>query len=102
MYPEYDPAKAQNLLRDYGKPVKVTLQVPAFPIGVLIGELYQSYWKKVGVETEIAQVRLDPPISAQSSPENTKRFFGIRRICPILTFRSMRSCIPAAGLTWVE
>jgi peptide/nickel transport system substrate-binding protein len=60
VYPEYDPAKAQNLLKDYGKPVKVTLQVPAFPIGVLIGELYQSYWKKVGVETEIAQVTIGP------------------------------------------
>ena len=59
-YPEYDPAKAQSLLRDYGKPVKLTLQVPAFPIGVLIGELYQSFWKKVGVETEIAQVQIGP------------------------------------------
>jgi len=60
VYPEYDPAKAQSLLKDYGKPVKITLQVPAYPIGVLIGELYQSYWKKVGVETEIAQVTIGP------------------------------------------
>ena len=59
-YPEYDPAKAQSLLREYGKPVKITLQVPTFPIGVLIGELYQSFWKKVGVETEIAKVQIGP------------------------------------------
>jgi peptide/nickel transport system substrate-binding protein len=59
-YPEYDPAKAQSLLKDYGKPVKVTLQVPAYPLGVLIGELYQSFWKKVGVETEIVQVQVGP------------------------------------------
>jgi peptide/nickel transport system substrate-binding protein len=60
VYPEYDPAKAQSLLKEYGKPVKLTLQVPAFPIGALIGELYQSYWKKVGVETEISQVQIGP------------------------------------------
>jgi ABC-type transport system substrate-binding protein len=59
-YPEYDPAKAQSLLQDYGKPVKLTLQVPAFPIGALIGELYQSFWKKVGIETEIVQVQVGP------------------------------------------
>ena len=60
VYPDYDPAKAQSLLKDYGKPVKLTLQVPAYPIGVLIGELYQSFWKKVGVETEIVQVQIGP------------------------------------------
>jgi peptide/nickel transport system substrate-binding protein len=60
VYPEYDPAKAQNLLKDYGKPVKVTLQVPAYPIAVLAGELYQGFWKKVGVETEITQVQIGP------------------------------------------
>jgi ABC-type transport system substrate-binding protein len=59
-YPEYDPDKALGLLKDYGKPVRLTLQVPAFPIGVLIGELYQSFWKKVGVETEIVQVQIGP------------------------------------------
>ncbi len=60
VYPDYDPAKAQSLLKDYGKPVKLTLQVPAYPIGVLIGELYQSLWKKVGVETEIVQLQIGP------------------------------------------
>jgi ABC-type transport system substrate-binding protein len=60
VYPDYDPAKAQSLLEDYGKPVKLTLQVPAYPIGVLIGELYQSLWKKIGVETEIVQVQIGP------------------------------------------
>jgi len=60
VYPEYNPAKAQSLLKEYGKPVKLTLQVPAYPIAVLVGELYQSYWKKVGIETEIAQVTVGP------------------------------------------
>jgi peptide/nickel transport system substrate-binding protein len=59
-YPEYDPAKAKALLESYGKPVKITLQVPAYPIGVLIGELYQSFWQKVGVETEIVQTQIGP------------------------------------------
>jgi peptide/nickel transport system substrate-binding protein len=60
VYPEYDLAKAQSLVHDYGKPVKLTLQVPAFPLGALIGELLQSFWKKAGVETEIAQVTVGP------------------------------------------
>jgi peptide/nickel transport system substrate-binding protein len=60
VYPDYDPAKAQSLLKEYGKPVKLTLQVPAYPIAVLVGELYQGFWKKVGVETEITQVQVGP------------------------------------------
>ena len=60
VYPDYDPAKAESLLKDYGKPVKLTLQVPAYPIGVLAGELYQSFWKKVGVDTELSQVTVGP------------------------------------------
>ena len=72
VYPDYDPAKAQSLLKEYGRPVKLTLQVPAFPLGVLVGELYQSYWKKVGVETEIAQVQIGPayfgPVFARNIP----------------------------------
>jgi len=59
-YPEYDAAKAEALLKEYGKPVKISLDVPAFPIGVLIGEFYQSYWKKVGVETELVQLQIGP------------------------------------------
>jgi peptide/nickel transport system substrate-binding protein len=59
-YPEYDPAKAQSLLKDYGKPVKFKLQLPPWRITVLVGELYQSYWKKVGIEAEIVQVPVGP------------------------------------------
>jgi peptide/nickel transport system substrate-binding protein len=57
-YPEYDPAKAKALLQEYGKPVHVKLQIPAWPIGVLAGELYQSYWTKVGVDVELVQVQV--------------------------------------------
>jgi len=59
-YPEYDPEKARNLLKDYGKPVKFTLQLPPWPIAVLLGELYQSFWKKVGVDVELVQVQVGP------------------------------------------
>jgi ABC-type transport system substrate-binding protein len=59
-YPEYDVAEAQRLLKDYGKPVRIKLQVAAFPIAVLVGELYQSFWKKVGVEAELVQVQVGP------------------------------------------
>ncbi len=59
-YPEYDPAKAESLLKDYGKPVSFKLQVAAFPVAVLVGELYQSFWKKVGIEAELVQVQVGP------------------------------------------
>ena len=59
-YPEYNPDKAKALLKDYGKPVKFTLRTPTSPIGVLGGQIYQSYWKKVGVEVELAPVQLGP------------------------------------------
>src|SRR5437868_7875616 len=54
-YPNYDPAKAKQLLADYGKPVKVKLAVNAAPLSVLSGQAIQQMWKKVGIETEIDQ-----------------------------------------------
>jgi ABC-type transport system substrate-binding protein len=54
-YPNYDPAKAKQLLADYGKPVKLKLSVNASPIAVLSGQAIQQMWKKVGIETEIDQ-----------------------------------------------
>jgi peptide/nickel transport system substrate-binding protein len=59
-YPSYDPGKARALLKDYGKPVKFTLRTPTSPIAVLAAELYQSYWKKVGIEAEILPVQNGP------------------------------------------
>jgi ABC-type transport system substrate-binding protein len=54
-YPNYDPAKAKQLLADYGKPVKLKLAINASPLAVLSGQAVQQMWKKVGVETEIDQ-----------------------------------------------
>ena len=59
-YPEYDPAKSRALLAEYGKPVTIKLQTTPAPIAVLLAQLYQSFWKKVGVETEIQQVQNGP------------------------------------------
>jgi peptide/nickel transport system substrate-binding protein len=59
-YPEYDPAKAKVLLAEYGKPVTIRLQTTPAPIAVLTAELYQSFWQKVGVKTEIRQVQSGP------------------------------------------
>ena len=59
-YPRYDPAKAKALLAEYGRPVKFSLRTPTSPLAVLGAELYQSYWRKVGVEVELVQVQLGP------------------------------------------
>ena len=59
-YPEYDPAKSRALLAEFGKPVTIKLQTTPAPIFVLLAQLYQSFWKKVGVETEIVQVQNGP------------------------------------------
>ena len=57
-YPEYNPEKAKALLKDYGKPVKVVLQ--AQPTQAVPAQLYQSFWQKVGIETEIKSIQGGP------------------------------------------
>lgn len=52
-YPEYDPAKAKALLKDYGKPVKFKLAVLTFPVFLTGAQVYQSFWKRVGIQVEI-------------------------------------------------
>ena len=102
VYPDYDPAKAQSLLKDYGKPVKLTLQVPAL-------SNRSSHRRALSELVEESRCRdrdragpdWTRPISARSLRENTKLSFGICRICPILTSKSMPCCIPAAGPTSV-
>ncbi|HEY8334889.1 MAG TPA: ABC transporter substrate-binding protein [Tardiphaga sp.] len=59
-YPEYDPAKARALLAEYGKPVKVVLQAQATPTMTVPAQLYQSFWQKVGIETEIRSIQGGP------------------------------------------
>jgi len=59
-YPEYDPEKAKALLKDYGKPVKVVLQSQPTPALTVPAQLYQSFWQKVGIETEIKNIQGGP------------------------------------------
>jgi peptide/nickel transport system substrate-binding protein len=59
-YPEYDPAKAKELLKEYGKPVKVTLQSQPTPILTIPAQLYQSFWHQVGITTEIKNLQGGP------------------------------------------
>ena len=59
-YPEYDPEKARALLKDYGKPVKVVLQAQPTPPLTISAQLYQSFWQKVGIETEIKNIQGGP------------------------------------------
>ena len=60
-YPEYNPEKAKALLKDYGKPVKVTLQSQPTPTLTIPAQIYQSFWQKVGIETEIKNIQGGPP-----------------------------------------
>ena len=59
-YPEYDPDRAKALLKDYGKPVKITLTTGASALGLLAGQVFQSFWKKVGIEADFRQVQVGP------------------------------------------
>jgi ABC-type transport system substrate-binding protein len=59
-YPEYDPEKAKTLLKEYGKPVKVVLQSRPTPTLTVPAQLYQSFWQKVGIETEIRNIEGGP------------------------------------------
>lgn len=59
-YPEYNPEKAKALLKEYGKPVKITLQSQPTPTMTIPAQLYQSFWQKVGIETEIKNIQGGP------------------------------------------
>ena len=52
----YDPAKARQLLQDYGKPVAFKMLVTATPRGRAVGQVLQQFWKQVGADMEIEQV----------------------------------------------
>ena len=52
----FDLAKAQALLKDYGKPVKFKMLVTATPRGRANGQVLQQFWKLAGAEMEIEQV----------------------------------------------
>lgn len=52
-YPKFDPAAAKKLLAEYGKPVKIKLNVSSSGMSSLIAQAIQQMWKKVGIECEI-------------------------------------------------
>ena len=52
-YPEYNPKKAKALLKDYAKPVKFKLAVLTFPVFLTGAQVYQSFWKRAGINVEI-------------------------------------------------
>jgi 4-phytase/acid phosphatase/peptide/nickel transport system substrate-binding protein len=52
----YDPVKARELLKAYGKPVAFKAIFTATPRGRTIGQVLQQFWKQVGATMEIEQV----------------------------------------------
>jgi peptide/nickel transport system substrate-binding protein len=52
----YDPRKARELIKDYGKPVEFKMAVSATPRGRTIGQVFQQFWKQVGATMELDQV----------------------------------------------
>ena len=52
-FPEYDVAKAKALLADYGKPVKMTLNIVGLRDLLRVGEAYQAYWKEAGFDVDV-------------------------------------------------
>ena len=52
----YDPAKARQLIAEYGKPVQFKMIVTATPRGRTNGQVLQQFWKQVGADMEIEQV----------------------------------------------
>ena len=52
----FDLAKAQALLKEYGKPVQFKMLVTATPRGRANGQVLQQFWKQAGADMEIEQV----------------------------------------------
>jgi 4-phytase/acid phosphatase/peptide/nickel transport system substrate-binding protein len=52
----YDPAKAKALLEEYAKPVKLKFMVTAEPRGRAVGQVFQEFWKTVGVTVTLDEV----------------------------------------------
>ena len=52
----YDPEKAKALLKDYGKPVAFKFTVTSTPRGRAIGQVFQEFWRTVGMNAELNQI----------------------------------------------
>ena len=54
-FPSFDLAKAKDLVKDYGKPIAVTLSLQNTPDTVRLGEILQAMWAKAGIKATIQQ-----------------------------------------------
>lgn len=52
----YDPEKARELIKAYGKPVDFKMVVTATPRGREIGQIFQDFWHNVGANMTIDQI----------------------------------------------
>jgi 4-phytase/acid phosphatase/peptide/nickel transport system substrate-binding protein len=52
----YDPNKAKELIKEYGKPVEFKMLVTATPRGRTFGQIFQETWKEIGAKVELEQV----------------------------------------------
>jgi peptide/nickel transport system substrate-binding protein len=50
-----DPVKAAALIKEYGKPVSFKMMFTATPRGRANAQVFQQFWKKIGVDMEIEQ-----------------------------------------------
>ena len=55
-YPKHDIAKAKELVKQYGKPIKLQYQHTTTPRGRELGEIAQQLLKKAGITTELVPV----------------------------------------------
>jgi len=52
----YDPAKAKELLQEYGQPVSFKMAFTATPRGRMGGQIFQQFWKQIGADMQLDQV----------------------------------------------
>lgn len=52
-WPEFNPEKAKQLLAEYGKPVKFTLNIISIRTISTIAQAIQAMWRKVGVDVDV-------------------------------------------------
>jgi peptide/nickel transport system substrate-binding protein len=53
---DYNPEKAKQLLKEYGQPVSFKYTVTATPRGRAFGQVFQEFWRNVGMNVELNQV----------------------------------------------
>lgn len=59
-YPEFNPEKAKQLLKEYGKPVRFKLLTESSGGRLKVAQVHQTFWKRVGVEVELDPIQRGP------------------------------------------